>query len=667
MKKIKIESLCLQNFKGCKERKVNFADKTDIYGANATGKTTLLDGFMWLLFDKDSTGASKFQIRPLDADGNQINNVEIMVEATLNVDGKIIILNKTQKQKWVKRRGTDVTELQGNENLFMINDYPKSEKDFKEYVSSIVDEELFKLITNPQTFASMPWKKQREVLMSLVGEVSDLDIALESPDFKDLVSELEIASTEDIRKKYTKALNTWKKKQIEIPARIDEVSKQLVNIDVAELELQRNMLKEQISETEKMQIDSQAAVDAHDKAYNEVMRIKGEMRQISGKAEELLANEKNELLRQKDEARIGFNDSRLRINTCESNIKRKKDFIENKEAEKVKLQNLWKAEKAKTFRAYEELPALSEDALICPTCGQELLEEQKQQRIADYEKRKEKHLADYYEEKNVFEQNKKDELDDISSKGNLTVEEIKKAKAELVQLEADLENAKADSMKFNKLESEIMEKLSKLPVYPDLSSNQEYEALELELKKATEFLNSMNGNVGYQNQLKIKLSGLREELEAVTRKIDSADNSKVEKRIEELEEEQREVGQKVADQEKMIDLLEKFIRVKMDSISNLINAKFNTVNFKLFDTQINGGLKECCECTVNGVPYSSLNNGHKIIAGLDIISSLCELYGVTAPVFIDNAEALNDFNIPKINGQMILLRVSDDRELRVEV
>ena len=667
MKKIKLESLSLQNFKGCKERKVNFADKTDIYGANATGKSTLADAFMWCLFDKDSTGASKFQIRPLDADGNQINNVEIMVEATLNVDGKIIILNKTQKQKWVKRRGTDVTELQGNENLFMINDYPKSEKDFKEFVSDIVDEELFKLITNPQAFSSMPWKKQREVLMSLVGEVSDLDIALESPDFKDLVSELEIASTEDIRKKYTKALNTWKKKQIEIPARIDEVSKQIVNIDVAELELQRNVLKEQIVETEKMQVDSQAAVDAHDKAYNEVMRIKGEMRQISGKAEELLANEKNELLRQKDEARIGFNDSRLRINMCEADIKRKKDFIENKEAEKVKLQNLWKTEKAKTFRAYEELPALSEYALVCPTCGQELLEEQKQQRIADYEKRKEKHLADYYEEKNVFEQNKKYELDDIAAKGNLTVEEIKKGKEELIQLEADLESAKADSTKFNKLESEIMEKLSKLPVYPDLSSNQEYEALELELKKATEFLNSMNGNVGYQNQLKIKLSGLREELEAVTRKIDSADNSKVEKRIEELEEEQREVGQKVADQEKMIDLLEKFIRVKMDSISNLINAKFDTVNFKLFDTQINGGLKECCECTVNGVPYSSLNNGHKIIAGLDIISSLCELYGVTAPVFIDNAEALNDFNIPAIDGQVILLRVSDDKELRVEV
>lgn len=665
MKKIKIESLCLQNFKGCKERKVNFADKTDIYGANATGKTTLLDGFMWLLFDKDSTGASKFQIRPLDADGNQINNVEIMVEATLNVDGKIIILNKTQKQKWVKRRGTDVTELQGNENLFMINDYPKSEKDFKEYVSSIVDEELFKLITNPQTFASMPWKKQREVLMSLVGEVSDLDIALQNPEFKELIPELEMASTEDIRKKYTKALNTWKKKQIEIPARIDEVSKQIVNIDVAELELQRNMLKEQISETEKMQIDSQAAVDAHDKAYNEVMRIKGEMRQISGKAEELLANEKNELLRQKDEARIGFNDSRLRINTCESDIKRKKDFIENKEAEKVKLQNLWKAEKAKTFRAYEELPALSEDALICQTCGQELLEEQKQQRIADYEKRKEKHLADYYEEKNVFEQNKKEELDDIAAKGNLTVEEINKGKEELVQLEANLESAKADSMKFNKLESEIMEKLSKLPVYPDLSSNQEYEALELELKKATEFLNSMNGNVGYQNQLKIKLSGLREELEAVTRKIDSADNSKVEKRIEELEEEQRDVSQRVADMEKMLYLLEQFIRAKMFRISDSINQHFEMVDFLLFKEQLNGGMVETCECVYCGVPYSSLNTAAKIQCGLDIIRSLSKLYGVSCPVFIDNRESCTD--IPSMDCQTISLYVDEScKDLVVE-
>ena len=104
----------------------------------------------------------------------------------------------------------------------------------------------------------------------------------------------------------------------------------------------------------------------------------------------------------------------------------------------------------------------------------------------------------------------------------------------------------------------------------------------------------------------------------------------------------------------MIYLLESFIRAKMMKISDSINQHFKTVNFKLFDMQLNGGMKECCECTVNGVPYSTLNSGHRIIAGLDIIQSLSELYGVTAPIFIDNAESLNEFNVPDMAAQMIL-------------
>lgn len=159
MKRIKLEKLVLQNFKGCTDRTVEFSDRTVISGANATGKTTILDAFMWLLFDKDGTGATKFQIRPLDAGGRQIDNVEIMVEGTLTVDEKEIVLKKVQKQIWRKRRGTDVTELQGNENLFEINGYPKSEKDYKEYISDLLEEKMFKLITNPQAFTALPWKE----------------------------------------------------------------------------------------------------------------------------------------------------------------------------------------------------------------------------------------------------------------------------------------------------------------------------------------------------------------------------------------------------------------------------------------------------------------------------------------------------------------------------
>ena len=150
---------------------------------------------------------------------------------------------------------------------------------------------------------------------------------------------------------------------------------------------------------------------------------------------------------------------------------------------------------------------------------------------------------------------------------------------------------------------------------------------------------------------------LRSEMAEFERKIASADNSAIDERISQLQAEQREVAQKVADQEKMIYLLESFIRYKMDMISESINGKFDGICFKLFELQVNGGLKETCECTVDGVPYSSLNNGHRIVAGLKIIKALQELYGVSAPIFVDNAESVNEFNLPVMDCQMIYLIV----------
>ena len=655
----------MQNFKGCTDRTVEFSDRTVISGANAAGKTTIRDAFMWLLFNKDSTGATNFQIRPLDADGRQIDNVEIMVEGTLTVDGKEVVLKKVQKQIWRKRRGTDVTELQGNENLFEISGYPKSEKDYKEYISDLLEEKMFKLITSPQAFTMLPWKEQREVLMRLVDDVSDIAIAESDSRFSALVPELEQASPDDIRKKYTKVLNAWKKKQVEIPARIDEVSKQLADIDVAERELHANYLREQIADAERQYEDADSAVKEFDGVNDRILEVKGEMRMIYDVADRQLQEQATEIRNRKDSAHEDFHESRQQIRMCELDIERIQAVIEREEAEKKHLQDEWRAEKVKEFPAYEELPALDENSLICPTCGQALPENLRKEKFSDYEERKKKHLADYESAKAAFEVSRKERLAQITEKGNATVADIKKYQKEMEQLKADLEKAKANSIRFNKMESGAISELDKLPLKPDLSDNQEYEALQLELSRLEESIKSMNTGADYRSQLRIRLSGLREELSVVEKEIASADNTALEERITELQTEQREVGQKVADQERMICMLESFVRAKMDKVSEMINAKFNTVSWKLFDMQINGGMKETCECTVNGVPYSSLNNGHQIIAGLDIIVSLTSLYGVTAPVFIDNAEALNDFNIPDMDCQMVLLKVSDDAELKV--
>lgn len=170
-----------------------------------------------------------------------------------------------------------------------------------------------------------------------------------------------------------------------------------------------------------------------------------------------------------------------------------------------------------------------------------------------------------------------------------------------------------------------------------------------------------------RQQLRVKKNGLKEELLIVEKQIASADNSAKEERIEELQQEMRNIADKVSEQEKMLYLLEEFTKAKMTVVSKIVNEKFGIVNWKLFDKQVNGAIVECCECTIDGIGINKdLNNGHRIVAGLDIINTLSKLYDVTAPIFIDNAEAVNDFNIPKMDAQMILLSVSDDKELKVE-
>lgn len=665
--KIILKSLHMENFKGCKDRAIKFGNKTDISGANATGKSTIAVAVFWLLFDKNSAGESKFQIRPLDSDGNQIDNVEIMVEGTLDIDGKEVVLKKVQKQKWVKKRGTDTTELQGNVNEFEINGYPKSEKDYKEYISDIVDEELFKLITNPSAFTSLPWKKQREVLMNLSGEISDIEIAQSDEKFLPLITELEQASADDIQQKYNKAMKEWKKKQAGLPERIDELSKQLVDIDTAELELQANYLREKIDDTERQQEDVDSAVKEYDKLSAEIIRVKGEMREIFDKANSSLVEERKVIQSRIYEADNAFNQAESQHKLSIMDIERGKAAIERNEQEKPKIKSLYDSEMKKMYPPYEELEALNEDALVCSKCGQYLPEELRNQNIATYKERKEQHRKQYEEGNLRFEEEKKKRLADIVEQGKSIEAAIKADGDKIAQLEKQIEQYKADKILYNGKKNKATEELAKLAKKPDLSENQEYKSLQTELSNLEESQRNMDTGADYRSQLKIKLSGLREELSAVEKKIASADNSAIEESIERLKKEQREVGQKVADQEKMIYLLEQFIRAKMNKISESINDKFGTVSWKLFDMQINGGMKETCECTVNGAPFSSLNNGHKIIAGLDIISSLSTLYGVSAPIFIDNAEAMNDFNIPSMDCQMVLLKVSDDKELKVEV
>lgn len=686
--KIKLLKMRIQNFKGCKDREIAFGDRTNIKGANATGKTTVFDAFTWLLFGKDSLGNAKFDIRPLDADGNMINNLEISVEATVQIDypddAAEYILKKTQKQVWRKKRGTDTTEFQGNVNEFDINGYPKSEKEFKAFISGIIDENIFNLVTNPNAFNALPWKEQREILMKFVGVMSDAEIALTYEDkYSLLIPELKIASTDDILKKYIKAKNTLNKQMTEIPARIDELSKQIVSVDVGALEVEKAAKQ---TELKRVEDSLSGGTDILEKINEYRQRVIEEKFKLS----ELQNNANAELDEKRRSARKSVNDADDKVTRTEREILDaeylKSDYIKARdraEADKTRYAEEWKEWKKKTFPEFvplddyvEPLPLTDKD-LTCPTCGQALPEEVRKQRIEDREKlcerlrkehdaRCEAHKAKYEKDKDDFESHREKMLFEITEKGQKVADNVRayqkqidEQEKEISALKLRLESEKADLSKAKK-------DLEAIPACADISGNADYIKAQEAIRSLETQIEELRKKTPDNAEAEARKEILRDEISDIEAQVKAADNTKVKERIAELEAEQKSIGQRIAEQEQMIDLTESFIRAKMNMISEKINEKFKVVRFSLFDIQINGGLKETCECTVNGVPYSSLNNGHRIIAGLDIIHSLSELYGVSAPVFADNSESINKYNFPDMDTQIIHLIVTDDKELTVE-
>ena len=667
MKKIKLLSMHIQNFKGCKDRKIEFGDKTRIFGANATGKTTVFDSFTWLLFGKDSLGSTDFDVRPLDADGKMINSIEISVEAKISVDSDEYELKKVQKQKWVKKHGTDTRVLQGNVNEFEINGYPKSQKDFKDFISGIIDEDVFNMITNPNAFNALAWKKQREILMKFVGSFSDVEIA-EGLDEKyaKLIPELRIANTEDILKKYTKAKTALNKDMVEIPARIDEISKQLVIADVGALEVEKTAKEVALQKVEGEISGGAGKLEEINKKREEILNLKFHISEIQNEENQKLFD-KSKIVRDNLNARDReLSNVKREIGNLSDEIKAVHNMYEAQEREKDRLLVEWRSEKAKTFPEFVPLDPLPESATVCSTCGRELAEDVKKKILDDYESSVELHQNKYSEDKAKFEEARAKKIEQIKKDGKEATASRDKLKANEAELHKKMDELNIQLADTQKKYDDAKAELDKFPTKADISKNTEYLATNEKISALEKEIEFMSAESTGKTELEAKKAVLKDEIAEIAGKIVAADNSKVKERIAELEAEQKEVGQKIAEQEQMIDLVEDFIRAKMNMISEKINEMFKIVSFKLFDVQINGGIKETCECTVNGVPLSSLNNGHRIVAGLDIIHSLSNLYEVICPIFVDNAESINDFNVPKMDAQMVYLMVTDDKELKVE-
>jgi exonuclease SbcC len=647
MKKVKIVKLSLLNFKGIKKFEIEFNDSTRIYGDNATGKTTLVDAFTWLLFGKDSNDKKDFNIKTLDSENNVIEKLDHEVTGTFEVNNQSIVLRRVLREKWVTRRGSETPEMQGHETLFFWNDVPLQAGEFQAKVDAVISEQNFKMITSPLYFNSLKWQERRNILITIAGNISDADIAGSRKDFLDLLSIMGDKSLEEYKKELAAKRKKLKDELVLIPARIAELDHNTPevkdwNVIQAEIDILNNQIES---------IDSQIADSSkgHESFYQEkqnrlrkVNGLKTKISDIEFRGRQVFSNMINERSSAIESAKIKID----KLNT------RKRDSVKELETLRTSIE-IFKGEQAKLREQWmkvneEEMPEISANETVCYACGQALPEDQ-------LHSKKSHALV-------KFNADKDKRLTQIRAEGLAINPRIEKLENQITELQAEdfdvliaAQNEIIRTWEAKKVES----------VQVILADNSEYHQAVKDLQEMEAIPEAEIAPVVDNSELKQKKTTLTAKVFELTKEMNAKEQIKQSQtRRTELENQEKEFASQLASHEKAEFTVSEFIKAKVDILEARINSMFSGVKFRLFDTQINGGLIECCDTLINGVPWSDANNAARINAGISIINVLSNHYGQTAPIWIDNSESIT--NIHETDSQCIELYVSEpDKTLRI--
>lgn len=665
MKKIVLKKLSLINFKGIKELVIDtFEDgRTDIFGANGTGKTTVFDAFTWLLFGKDSTDRKDFEIKTLDALGKVIPKIEHEVNAIIEVDNVEISIRRILKENWVKRRGSIEAEFSGNVTEYFWNDVPMKQGDFQKKVNEILDESVFKMITSPMFFNSMEWKQRRSILTELAGDVSNEEIAIGNSAYKELLSNLtHEKSLQDYKAQVLASVKKAKEELKVIPSRIDEVMRGVP--DKEDFEALEKQLKSLQGDFEKVEGKITNSNNAFQSKLDEQRELKIKINNLQSEIEIIESNTRKQA---EESQRVDTStldklseEHRQKLIVLDNlNIK-----ISNYGNEKQSIENQIKSIEDQLIKKREEWQEINsrklefnDEDFCCPTCKREF-------DASDVEVKKAEFTSN-------FNKAQKQGLDANSQQGKALSEKKQGLEKELDVVKTLIQDKQTEKTKLNNELSNLSVKINDEKVkISDVTDKPTLESVYTKsLENNTEYNSKKIELLNLQSSLKedpqVDNSELIEERKEISSQIDDfkARLQKKEQiesahsRIKELEEQESKLAQQVADVEKIQFTIENFIKDKIDRIEAVVNQKFKFVTFKMFDEQINGGIKETCEALIDGVPFSDANTASKINAGLDVINTLSEFYKVSAPIFVDNAESVH--TLTDTNSQLIRLVVSE--------
>lgn len=677
-KEIRIKKARFENFKKLNNIEIEFGSRTEISAQNWTGKSSIADGIFWVLFGKSSTGKSEgkeFRPRPYDAAGIDIDHIDVVVELTMENDGTEVVLRKAQRQNWVRKRGTETEVHEGDRNIYSWNNVEISETEFKARIADIVSEKNFMLITDPTAFFRLTKAEKLDLIMSLVNGISEEEI-LEKANIDNKYGKLlEMISggktLEEIRATSKRSITDMTKERDKISASIAERQRDIVEVDVAELELQRNDIKRNLDEINQKMESTTAAVDEYSEKQRHIMELKAKQSAIENAAIETLNKQRREAQKRIDLAEDDFRTAMQAQKECELELERLDRVIAESKAQRDKLMEEYNEVKGSQFHAYEPLPELKADDFVCPTCGQLLPAEKKEELLSGHDESEVVHRAQYDSDRKEFEESKKKRISDINATGSECAAKIKEYEANKVEVATKLEAAKSRKISANKEKTEAMEALEKIPMEPDLSENQLYEKLVLKIKTCEDGLRAMNTGADYREQLKGQKAKWEQELEDVNKKFAAYDKvSDAKDRVADLETQFKAKVQMIANEESVLIQCEEFQTLKDSYLTDEINKHFKTVRFQMFRKQKNGGVERVCDVyTKNGSPYgeNTTSSAEKLVIGLEIVNVLSNIIGVKAPVIIDNGERVSEGNMPELDTQMIILSVSDDKDFRIEV
>lgn len=633
---MKLTKLELLNFKGLKAFTINFNGDVIIRGDNATGKTTVFDSVCWLLFGKDSLDRADFEIKTLDG-GEPIHKVNHEVTGTFTLDeGGTVELKRVYREKYSSPRGGEVT-MTGHTTDYFVDGVPKKEKEYKEIVNSLVDENIFKLITNPLYFnETYSWQNRRKLLLEMCGDISDKDVIAEYSELKALTDILSGHSVDDHRKVVAAKKSAINKELDMIPVRIDEALRGKPTIDTP-----RDVLIQEISlattTLETLEADKALLVNGH-----AVVDTRAELRDVQRR---LMARESELQMEYKKQSALKSNEYNMvisELNNLSSKVESTKHRLDTSNRDIQRIESV-------IDELMHQRQQVNEDAFVmdideaCPTCGQKLPAEQIQ---AAREKAETK-----------FNLRKSKQLEELNQSIELKqqdIENIKKRDAGLEPVETLEALIKAKEL----VKQTITDEIGQLTA-PVLDDDSIYADL-----KAEEFMLQMKldeSNTDHSEEIADidkRIAATKEHrinLETELNKYEEA--KRIDTRVAELESQQAELAAEKSKLDEASYLMDEFVKAKVNMLEDVINSRFKLARFKMFNVMLNGNVEECCETTYKGVPYRSMNNAARINIGLDIINALTSYFKVNAPVFIDNAEAVTEF-VP-VNSQTIKLIVDE--------